>query len=91
MAGFIAGIEALIPDIIPVMGFCPPESSGFASRSAFSAEAGPDIALAARCGILRSESASDGGSNSSRCRIRFPMPQILAVAALALDRPAQHG
>jgi hypothetical protein len=34
---------------------------------------------------------SDGGSSSSRCRFRFPMPQFLAVTASALACLAQHG
>jgi len=29
------------------------------------------------------------GRNSSRCRLRFPMPQFLAVTASALDHRAQ--
>ena len=63
---------------------CPPESSGFASKTAFSA--GADLRHRARGATrhLRLSPVSDGGSSSSRCRFRFPMPQFLAVTASAL-------
>jgi hypothetical protein len=69
---------------------CPPGELRFRLLSASSAEAGLTYGACGAVRHLRSESASDGGSSSSRCRLRFPMPQFLAVTASALDHLARH-